>query len=82
MNFTKVIFRPVKRLKLIGSWVPERTANFYSVLSRENSTLTITIFCIFRFEVIARGLDDVSRSLITTSNGNLLQQGAQKCDLL
>ena len=22
MNFTKVIFRPIKRLKLIGSWFP------------------------------------------------------------
>ena len=42
------------------SWFPERTANFYSVLSRENSTVTIIIFCLFRSETVARGLDDVS----------------------
>ena len=33
-EFTKVIFRSIKSLKLIGSWFPERPANFYSVLSR------------------------------------------------
>ena len=60
MNFTKAIFRPIKRLKLIGIWFPERTANVYSVLSRENSTVAITIFCIFCFELVARDLDDVS----------------------
>lgn len=40
---------PVKleRLKLMGSWFPERSANFYSVLSREHSTVNITILCIF-----------------------------------
>ena len=35
MNFTKVIFRPIKRLKLIRNWCPERSAKFYSTLSRE-----------------------------------------------
>ena len=33
VNLTKVIFRPVKRLKLIGSLFRERSANWYSVLS-------------------------------------------------
>ena len=33
VNLTKVIFRPVKRLKLIGSLFRERSANYYSVLS-------------------------------------------------
>ena len=36
MNFTEHIFRPIKRLKFIGRWFPERSANFYSVLSRES----------------------------------------------
>ena len=35
VNFTKVIFRPIKRLKLIRNWCPERSAKFYSTLSRE-----------------------------------------------
>ena len=35
VNFTKVIFRPIKRLKLIINWCPERSAKFYSTLSRE-----------------------------------------------
>ena len=33
VNLTKVIFRPVKRLKLIGNWFREMSANVYSVLS-------------------------------------------------
>ena len=33
VNLTKVIFRPVKRLKLIGSSFRKRSANCYSVLS-------------------------------------------------
>lgn len=44
VNFTKGIFRPIIRLKLMGSWFPDRSANMYSVLSREN--LTITVQCI------------------------------------
>ena len=37
-------------------------SNFYSVLSRENSTVVITIFCIFCFEEAAHGLDAVSNN--------------------
>ena len=33
VNFTKVIFRPIKRLELFGKF-SERLANFYSVLHR------------------------------------------------
>ena len=38
VNFTKFIYFYflIKRLKLIGSWFPERFAKFYLVLSREN----------------------------------------------
>lgn len=36
-EFHQVIFRPTKPLKLTGSRFPERSANFYSVLSSENS---------------------------------------------
>ena len=35
VNFTNVIFRPIKRLKLFGNWFPERSVNLYLVLSRE-----------------------------------------------
>ena len=37
VNFTKVIFRPIERLKIIGSWFAERSANFYSMVSRKNN---------------------------------------------
>ena len=40
----------IKRLKFIGIWFPERSANFCSVLSGENSTVAITIFCIVCFD--------------------------------
>ena len=48
-------------MKLIGNWFPERSANFYSVLSRENSAVASTIFGFVCFEAVACGLDDVSR---------------------
>ena len=35
------------QLKLIGSYFPKRPANFHSMLSRENSTVAIIIFCMF-----------------------------------
>ena len=57
VNVTKVIFRPIKRLKLTGSWSLERSANFYSVLSGQNSTVAVTIFCIVYFEADARVLE-------------------------
>ena len=59
MNFTRVIFRPLKHLRLIGSWFPKGSAKFFSVLLRRNSTVAITIFCIVCFEAVTRGLDDV-----------------------
>ena len=40
----------------------EESANFYSVLSRGNSTIIITTFCIVCFEAVAGGLDDVSNN--------------------
>ena len=58
VNFTKVIFRPIKRLELFGTF-SERSANYYFVLHRQNSTVAITIFCIVCFEAVALGLDDV-----------------------
>ena len=33
-NFNKGIFRTIKRLKLLGSWLRERFKNFYSVLEK------------------------------------------------
>ena len=56
-NVTKVIFRSIKRLKLTGSWSLERSANFYSVLSGQNSTVAVTIFCIVYFKADARVLE-------------------------
>ena len=59
VNVTEVIFRSIKRkcLKLTGSWSLDRSANFYSVLSGENSTVAVTIFCIVYFEADARVLE-------------------------
>ena len=36
VNFIKVIFRPIKRLKLIGSWFPERSTNLFFNVWRKN----------------------------------------------
>ena len=39
-KYQQVIFRPIKRLKLIGSWfniIVDRSTKCYSVLSRENN---------------------------------------------
>ena len=44
-------------LKFIGSEFPERSKDFYAVLSIDNSTVTIKIFCIVCLEAIA-GLDE------------------------
>ena len=49
-------------MKLIGSWFLERSANFYSVLSRENSKVSIAIFYIVCFETVMRGLDVISNN--------------------
>ena len=37
VNFTNAFFRPIKRLKSIVRWFPERSANFYLVLSRKKN---------------------------------------------
>ena len=34
VNFTKVILRPIKRLKFMRSMFPGRSANFYCLLAR------------------------------------------------
>ena len=52
----------------MGSWFPERSANFYSVLSRENSIVVITLFCFFCFEAVARGLDDISKNRLKSED--------------
>lgn len=44
-------------LKFIGSEFPERSKDFYAVLSIDNSTVTIKMFCIVCLEAIA-GLDE------------------------
>ena len=49
-------------MKLIGSWFLERSANFYSVLSRENSKVSIAIFYIVCFETVMLGLDVISNN--------------------
>ena len=48
----------------MSSWFLERSANFYSVLSRENSTVTIRIFCIVFFEAVVHGLEDIFKQSI------------------
>ena len=71
VNFTKVIFRPLKLMKLIRCWFPKRFANFYyfSVVKREwdivlSLCVAITIFCIVYFEAVAPELDDVPNNLL------------------
>ena len=75
VNFTKVIFRPIsKHLKLTESYFPERSKNFYSVLSRENSTVVITIFLVL-FALIDQNVgasQEKDVRLITTSKKYLL----------
>ena len=69
MNFTKVIFRPIKRLKFMGVGF-RRRSQFHSIyMSREIMghytlliRLTIKIFCIVCFVAVACGLDDVSNN--------------------
>ena len=74
VNFIKPIFRPMKRLKVMGSWSPERSSNVYSVLSRENSTANIITFCTVSFETVARGLGDVLNNRLKCADvsGNTL----------
>ena len=66
VNFTKVIFRPIKPVKLTGSLFPKRYAKCYSLLhvdwgefnSRRCRHQNI-LHCSVCFEAVARGLDDV-----------------------
>ena len=61
-------FGQVNHLKLVRSWVPERSTNFYSVLSRENKWtlctlgVSITIVCIVCFEGVVHGLHEISNN--------------------
>ena len=75
VNFTKVIFRPIKPVKLTWSLFPKRSANFYSVLhihwrefnsrrsrvigSWSDSRHQNILNCSVCFEAVVRGLDDV-----------------------
>ena len=75
VNFTKVIFRPIKPVKLTGSLFPKRYAKFYSLLhvdwrefnsrrsrvigSYSDSRHQNVLHCSVCFEAVARGLDDV-----------------------
>ena len=43
VNFTKVIFRQIKRLKLIRSWFPKRFANFYSVSVGKGTLCSVSV---------------------------------------
>ena len=61
-NSPKLFFKPIKRLKLIESRFPKRSSNFYEVLSWENTSVAITIFCIVCLEALAFRLDDVSNN--------------------
>ena len=80
MWISSKLFLDQLTLELIRSWFLEMSTNFYSSLSRENSTDAITniIFCIFCFENLISGLDwDVRTSqeldfrLITITKNSL-----------
>ena len=54
-------------LNQLNAWINRKLVsgevrNFWSVLSRENSTVANTLFWIFCFETVARKLDDVSNN--------------------
>ena len=55
-------------LEIIRSCFLESPANFYSVLSRNNSVVGMTMFCIVCFEVVTCGLDDVSNNQLKCAN--------------
>ena len=42
----------LKRLKLIGGWFPERSANFYLVFSEENNGILLFIFIIIFYALL------------------------------
>ena len=48
VNVNRVIFRPIKRLKLIGSWVPKKSANFNVVKRKFNSSHYNILHCLLR----------------------------------
>ena len=74
VTFTEVIFSPIKRLKLIRIWCPERSANFYSVFSRGNSKKKKKIFCIVCFEAVAQG----TMSLVFNINNRKNERTSQE----
>ena len=48
VNVTRVIFRPIKSLKLIGSWVPKKSANLSVVKRKFNSGHYNILHCLLR----------------------------------
>ena len=63
VNFIKVIFRPTKRLNQCKVGFRRGPQTFTQCCQeRQNSTVPITIFCMFCFETVARGLNDVSNN--------------------
>ena len=81
VNFTKVIFRPIKRLKFIGSWFPDTSAKFYSGCQERIQQSQLQTLCIFRFEDLIWGINSIVRTSqeldfrsITTSKNRELTQ--------
>ena len=62
MNFTKVIIGLIKRMKLIGSLLPDRSENVIFSVVKRDSPVVIKTLCIVCFEEVARGLDNVSNN--------------------
>ena len=71
-NFTKAIFRPIKRLKLIVRWFLERTANLYLVLSRKNNE-TFCSVGVSPLQFSVRTSQELDFRLITTSKNNFTE---------
>ena len=55
---------PIKCLKIMERFVSGDVHKLLFSVSLENSTVIITIFCLFCFEAVARGLREVSINLL------------------
>ena len=71
-NFTKAIFRPIKRLKLIVRWFPERSANFYLVLSRKNNG-TFCSLSVSPLQYSVQTSQELDFRIIITSKNNFTE---------
>ena len=61
-EFHVSFFKPNEHLRLIESWFPDRSASFYSELSRVISQSPLQYSAVVCFEAVASWLEDVSNN--------------------